>query len=287
LAVRAVLAGAVGIGLALFAVATSTVNSDYPVGDAFIALAEPIGGGKNVVNVILVDFRGWDTLGEIAVLAVAAAGVINLAGVARREMLKRGLFASARVRDALALPISSRPSLGDSRQILTRRSLILSTTTRGLVPILAVLAIYILFRGHNAPGGGFAGGLVLSMAVALRYFADGPGTLERLRLDPTVMMGSGLLLASVVAGYPLLTGGAPMESAIWHIDVPLVGDVKIVSSTFFDIGVFLVVVGAVTGSLRALVNTDEIAGETPVANDDPLGEDPTDSESAPRAGAFK
>ncbi len=265
--VRGLFAAAVGIGLALFAVATSAVRSDYPVGDRLTSLAEPAGGGKNVVNVILVDFRGWDTLGEIAVLAVAAVGVINLAAVARREMLRRGLFASAPANNGTRFGIRQSSVDGDVGPAPQWRSVILTTTTRGLVPVLAVTSVYLTFRGHNAPGGGFAGGLVLSIAVALRYFAEGPGSVRKLGIDPIKLMGAGLLLAAIVAGYPLATGGAPMESTIWKFTLPLIGQVKLVSSSFFDIGVYLVVVGSVVGAIRALVDTDETAGEANLADD--------------------
>jgi multicomponent Na+:H+ antiporter subunit A len=269
-AARVALSLAVGAGLAGFAVATANARAGESVGDTFIRLAGPEGGGRNVVNVILVDFRGWDTLGEIAVLAVAAAGVVNLAQVAGREMRRRGLFPSApsQVRHTVSGHVAGHP-------VSSGRSEILSTSARGIVAVLLLLSVFVTFRGHNAPGGGFAGGLIAAVAVALRSLADGPDVLRRLRIDPVALMGGGLLLAVAVATWPLLDGGVVLDSSIATVTVPVIGTVKVVSSTLFDIGVFLLVLGSVIGALRALSRADEEVGTAvdaePAAPVDPAG----------------
>lgn len=144
-----------------------------------------------------------------------------------------------------------------------RRSLILSCTVNGLTPVLVLVSVFLTFRGHNAPGGGFAGGLVMSIAVILRFLADGPHALDRLRVDPVALIGTGLLLAVAVAVTPLLVGGDLLESAIWKWHVPAVGTVKLVSSALFDLGVYLVVVGVVLTAVVALVRADDTSAGLP------------------------
>lgn len=138
-----------------------------------------------------------------------------------------------------------------------RRSVILTTTANGLVPVLLLTSVYLTFRGHNTPGGGFAGGLVMATAVVLRYLADGPRSLDRLRIDPVSLIGIGLLMALAVAVAPVAVGGQLLESAIWKLDVPLLGTVKVVSSAGFDIGVHVLVLGTVLTVVTAFVRADE------------------------------
>jgi multisubunit Na+/H+ antiporter MnhB subunit len=144
-----------------------------------------------------------------------------------------------------------------------RRSVILSTTANGLTPVLLVVSVYLTFRGHNAPGGGFSGGLVMSTAVVLRYLAEGSAALDRLRLDPVALIGAGLLLAVLVAGAPLVVGGDLLESAIWEVEVPPGVKLKLVSSTLFDLGVHLLVVGTVVTLVVAFVRTSDTDPQLP------------------------
>jgi multisubunit Na+/H+ antiporter MnhB subunit len=147
--------------------------------------------------------------------------------------------------------------------VIPRRSVILSTTANGLTPVLLVVSVYLTFRGHNAPGGGFAGGLVMSTAVVLRYLAEGSAALDRLRLDPVALIGAGLLLAVLVAGAPLVVGGDLLESAIWEFKVPPGVKLKLVSSTLFDLGVHLLVVGTVVTLVVAFVRTSDTDPQLP------------------------
>jgi multisubunit Na+/H+ antiporter MnhB subunit len=153
---------------------------------------------------------------------------------------------------------------------------ILTATANGLTPVMVLVALALTFRGHNAPGGGFAGGLVMSSAVVLRYLADGPTALARLRFDPVVVTGLGLLVALATAIGPLLVGQPLLTSAIWKLHVPLIGTVKVVSSTFFDLGVFLVVLGVVTSVVLSLVEADQ-------QDADPAGTPPPPGGRAPTA----
>ena len=141
--------------------------------------------------------------------------------------------------------------------IRSRRSVILTETVNGLTPVLVLFSIFLTLRGHNAPGGGFAGGLVMGAAVVLRYLAAGPRGLRSLRIDPIVLIGAGLLIAVSVGLTSLVVDGSFLESAIWKFDVPIIGDVKIVSSSLFDIGVHVLVVGVVMAVVVALAEADD------------------------------
>ena len=139
----------------------------------------------------------------------------------------------------------------------TRRSVVLTETVNGLTPVLMLFSIFLTLRGHNAPGGGFAGGLVMGSAVVLRYLAAGPRGVRSLRIDPIVLIGTGLLIGVVVGLTSLVADGSFLESAIWKFDVVILGKIKIVSSSLFDIGVHVLVVGAVRAVIVALAEADD------------------------------
>ncbi len=165
------------------------------------------------------------------------------------------------------------------------RSMILSETVNGLTPILLLFSIFLTFRGHNAPGGGFAGGLVMGAAVILRYLASGPAGVRSLRVDPIVLIGTGLSLA-ILTGLGALASGEDFgESAIWHLELPLIGDVKFVTSAVFDIGVHVLVVGVVMSVLVAFVEADDemarSGGDTP-DRDTPDRDKPGRNKGVPR-----
>lgn len=135
-----------------------------------------------------------------------------------------------------------------------RSSAILSELVdRWLTKAATLIAVYVTFRGHNAPGGGFAGGLLLGAAFVLQFLAgDEPSIRRRPIRNPEMLLGVGLLAAFGTTLAPLIAGGSPLESYIWKLDVPVIGEVKFVSSTLFDLGVFAVVVAVVLMILRAL-----------------------------------
>ena len=145
-----------------------------------------------------------------------------------------------------------------------RRSVILDTSVRLLFPSALVFALYLLFAGHNQPGGGFAGGLVAGAAVVLRYVAGGIDEVRGLlRVAPWTVLGTGLAVATVTALVPLALGEPILSSHAWEAEVALLGKVKLTSPLFFDIGVFLVVVGLVLMALEAFGETPEPAEEDP------------------------
>jgi multicomponent Na+:H+ antiporter subunit A len=134
-----------------------------------------------------------------------------------------------------------------------RESLILSISARTVFPVAVLFSVFLLFAGHNAPGGGFIGGLVAGAALVLRYVDRGPHEVARvLRLAPPVLLGVGLAVASLTGIAGLLDGGQVLEAAKLEVDLPILGTVKTTSALPFDIGVYLVVVGLVALALQAL-----------------------------------
>ena len=135
-----------------------------------------------------------------------------------------------------------------------RRSVILDELVdRWLSKAAVLVALYLTFRGHNAPGGGFAGGLVVGGVFVLQFLTGRePHLRHRPIRRPTALLGTGLLLALATTAAPLAVDATPLESHIWKLDVPLIGEVKVVSSMFFDLGVFLVVIAVVLMVLLSL-----------------------------------
>jgi multicomponent Na+:H+ antiporter subunit A len=133
------------------------------------------------------------------------------------------------------------------------RSILLEVIVRVLFHTIIVVSIYLLFAGHNGPGGGFAGGLVAGMALVMRYIAGGRWELGAAApTDAGRLLGFGLVLSVGDAILPVLFGMAPLQSTVWTADVPVLGHLEFVSSTIFDVGVYLVVIGLVLDVLRSL-----------------------------------
>lgn len=133
------------------------------------------------------------------------------------------------------------------------RSVVLSNSLRLLLPTAFLFSLYLLFAGHNAPGGGFIGGLVAGAGFVLRHVDRGPGsTAALLPVEPRIILSAGLGLAAVTAMAPWLFGGQLLESAKLEVHLPLLETVKATSALVFDIGVYLIVVGLATGILRNL-----------------------------------
>ncbi len=133
------------------------------------------------------------------------------------------------------------------------RSLILSTSVGVLFHAAVLLSVFLLLAGHNAPGGGFVGGLVAGAAAVLRYVDAGPDAVGRaVRVAPRAFLGTGLALAILTGAVPWSTGSQFLESAKLTADVPLLGTLKATSALLFDVGVYLVVVGLVLAVLELL-----------------------------------
>lgn len=128
--------------------------------------------------------------------------------------------------------------------MIPRRSLILDTTLRLVFDLALLLSLYLLFAGHNQPGGGFVGGLVAAAAIALRYLAGGLAEVHAMvAARPWGVLSAGLLLATGSALAPLALGDAPLDQRAFEWDVVVLGHVKLTTATIFDTGVYLVVVG--------------------------------------------
>ncbi|RBO87784.1 multisubunit sodium/proton antiporter MrpA subunit /multisubunit sodium/proton antiporter MrpB subunit [Nocardia puris] len=256
---RAALAVAVGFTVAVLAAFATAARSAEPIWHRIPEAAYTFGGGKNAVNVLLVDIRAWDTLGEISVLIVAATGVASMVFRTRR-------FGSApRAADAPNYNPDLVSWLPAARLVDRKeRSMVLQVTTRLIFPTIMVMSIYFFFAGHNAPGGGFAGGLTAGLALTLRYLAGGRYELgEALPVDAGHLLGAGLALSAGTAAASLLLGAPPLSSAIIEVTLPIFGDVKLVTALFFDLGVYLIVVGLVLDVLRSLgARLDTELGDT-------------------------
>jgi multicomponent Na+:H+ antiporter subunit A len=134
-----------------------------------------------------------------------------------------------------------------------RRSVVLETAVRLVFHTVLVFSLYLLFAGHNQPGGGFVGGLVAGAAFVLRYVAGGRAALKAaVPIDPGVPVGGGLALAAGTGMAAWLFGGQFLESGKVELELPLLGLLKVTSALPFDTGVYLVVVGLVLALLRTL-----------------------------------
>jgi multicomponent K+:H+ antiporter subunit A len=242
---------AAGGGMSVVAYAVMARTPPKGIADFFLENAYMLGGGKNVVNVILVDFRGFDTLGEITVLGIVALTVFAL--------LRR--FRPAP--DSIEMPEQQRIQNTNDEALPDRNPgdtvsdylLVPSVIMQWLFPVIIVLAAYLFIRGHDLPGGGFAAGIAMAAAFILQYLAAGTVWVEdRLRILPVKWMGAGLLFAAATGagawlfGYPFLTSHAR------YVELPLVGSVPVASAMLFDLGVFLLVVGATVLMLIAIAH---------------------------------
>jgi multicomponent Na+:H+ antiporter subunit A len=251
-AYRGVIAVCVGAFMAAVGAVALSARTAEPVSVDYPAEAYAFGGGENIVNVTLVDIRAWDTLGEISLLVVAATGVASLVFLRRRTgTVER---ASGEVRSAPARWAPRNRWLAASATLPPqRRSVVLEVVTRVLFHTVVVFSLYLLFTGHNEPGGGFAGGLVAGLALTLRYLAGGRYELgEAAPVDPGLLLGAGLLFSGVTGVVGLTLGAEVLQTAILQTTLPVLGDVKLVTSLFFDIGVYLIVLGLVLDVLRSL-----------------------------------
>ncbi|WP_210480722.1 Na+/H+ antiporter subunit A [Naasia sp. SYSU D00948] len=272
---RAALGIAVGAIMSVVALVALAARTATPIAVEFPRLAVDGGHGVNVVNVTLVDIRGWDTMGELSVIIAAATGVASLVFLSSRsdrmpEFARRSGLSLLRGR-------SGRPSadhddrgswLLAGRTLAPRnRSILLEVVVRLVFPALIVLSLYLLLAGHNAPGGGFAGGLVAGLALVARYLAA--GRIELAAAAPVsagALLGSGLLFATGAAVVPLFLGVDALTSTYLDLDLGWFGSVSLVTSTIFDVGVYLVVIGLVLDVLRSLgaeVDRQEEEGDEP------------------------
>ena len=195
------------------------------------------GGGTNVVNVILVDFRGYDTFGEITVLGIAAIGVLALMDGMRTR----------------------RPGSDEAGRSWTfaAQPLMLRVAARIVLPLALVVSLYIFMRGHNAPGGGFIAGLITAVALVLQYMALGQTRAEVLLHAGggrrfVRWIGTGLAIAGLTGVGAFVVGQPFLTSAHGHPEVPWLGALPLATAALFDLGVYITVVGATLLTIATL-----------------------------------
>lgn len=204
------------------------------------------GGGTNVVNVTLVDFRAFDTLGEITVLGIAGLAIFALLEPAAHGVAGRRL----------------REWRSGDRFSPERHPMMFVMATRLLLPLALLVGIYIFLRGHNQPGGGFIAALIFSIAILLQYLASGfDWTDVRRRIGEHQLIGFGVLIA-VATGLGSLVFGAPfLTSSFGYVHLPLIGEFELATAMLFDLGVACVVVGAVMMALEQLAHVAQRAAK--------------------------
>ena len=255
----------IAVALVMGAIAMVALNARIaePISLGLPELAYTGGHGSNVVNVMLVDIRGWDTMGELSVILAAATGVASLVFLSTRADLRPKL----KRRDAQTMAREHLLRVADPDDPATRftwllagrhldparRSIMLEVVVRLLFHALIILSIYLLLTGHNSPGGGFAGGLVAGLALVARYLAGGRHELgATVPLDAGRILGAGLAIAVLMAVIPMFFGQSALASAWVDADLGPFGSLPLVTSTLFDVGVYLVVFGLILDVLRSL-----------------------------------
>jgi len=243
------IAAGVGTGIAALAYAVMTRPAPDGISRWFVEQAYPLAGGRNVVNVLLVDFRAFDTLGEISVLGVVGLTVFALlrrfrpaADSLEQPEQQRRQDAHDEAREGRAVGDTTADAMLVPRVVMT-----------WLFPFVILLALHLFLRGHDLPGGGFAAGIALSIAFVLQYMACGAEWVEeRLRIRPISWIGGGLLVAVLAGAVPWAFGSPFLTAAFQYADLPILGKIPLASAVVFDLGVVALVVGATVLMLVAL-----------------------------------
>lgn len=217
--------GGIGIGWIAWLIMTRDHNS---ISWFFVQQSLPLGGGSNIVNVILVDFRGFDTFGEIAVLGIAAIGALCMMDGMRTH--------GTTMTKGLSYRFNPSP-------------LMFRMTASWVLPVALVVSLYIFLRGHNYPGGGFIAGLITSMALVIQYIALGQDQAEKMLRAKSgrlyeVWIGLGLLIAGLSGIASWLWARPFLTSAHVYVESSLFGTFHLASAAAFDLGVYSTVVGA-------------------------------------------
>jgi multicomponent K+:H+ antiporter subunit A len=220
-----------GVGWLTWAMLTRPHDS---ISGYFIANSVPQGGGTNVVNVILVDFRGFDTYGEITVIGIAALGIAAMLAGVKLPWRQADEAGRPWAPEAAHLP--------------------LALLVRLLLPLALLVSAFLFLRGHNDPGGGFIAGLVTAVALILLYLGAGlDWTRRRLAVNYRAVAAAGLLIAGATGLVAMLGFDLPfLTSGHGYVHWPMVGKVPLASAMGFDLGVYLTVVGAVMLALTRL-----------------------------------
>lgn len=228
---------ALGVGVTMTLVALSVLSegaklSFESISHYFLENSYKLAGGKNVVNVILVDFRGFDTLLEIMVLGVASFGIYALIKIRRPKSENEPLL----VRES--------EFKFDVYAGLRSNDVILQTVARFAIVLIMLISLYLFYMGHNHPGGGFIGALTASAALLLMAVSFGMGAVERrMPMDFRKLTATGLLIAMLTGLGAFLFDAAFLSHAFDYFQIPLIGELELATATLFDLGVYFAVIG--------------------------------------------
>ncbi|MHA3983272.1 UNVERIFIED_CONTAM: phaAB [Trichonephila clavipes] len=243
------IAGGLGIGWIAWLLLTRDHNS---ISWFFMQQAIPLGGGSNAVNVILVDFRGFDTFGEIAVLGIAGIGALCLMDGMRAH--------GTTMTQGLTYRFNPSP-------------LMLRMTASWILPLTLVVSVYIFLRGHNYPGGGFIAGLITSMALIIQYIVLGQDKTEQMLKAKSgrlyeIWIGSGLTIAGLTGIAAWYWARPFLTSAHIYVEPPLLGKMHLASAAAFDLGVYITVVGATMLLISVLGDSRHSSMSGPIPSGD-------------------
>ncbi|HRD35126.1 MAG TPA: monovalent cation/H+ antiporter subunit A [Rhodocyclaceae bacterium] len=254
-----------GLAMAALTYAVLIHPASDTISSFFLLRALGEGGGSNVVNVLLVDFRSFDTLGEVTVLSIVALTVYALLRRFRPAAESAGIPAQQRHE----IDPASRQT--PAEQANSGYLMVAGIYLRLLLPFLGVIAVYFFMRGHNLPGGGFVAGLIFAVAILVQYMLAGAVWVENhLRLRPHRWLAFGLVLACITGLGAWLFGHPFLTTHTAHVSLPLLGDLHLPSAFVFDLGVFTAVVGTTMLILVALAHQSVRAHRLP-------GDEPADT----------
>ena len=241
--------GGLGIAWITWLILTRDHNS---ISWFFMQQSIPLGGGTNVVNVILVDFRGFDTFGEITVLGIAGIGALCLMDGMRTH--------GTTMTQGLSYRFNPSP-------------LMLRITASWILPIALVVSLYIFLRGHNLPGGGFIAGLITALALIIQYMALGQDHAEQLLKAKSgrlyeIWIGTGLVIAGLTGLGAWFWGRPFLTSAHFYVSPPILGEMHLATAALFDVGVYITVVGATMLIISVLGDSRHSSMSGPVPKGD-------------------
>ncbi|WP_246342276.1 Na+/H+ antiporter subunit A [Actinomadura verrucosospora] len=246
-----------GLMAAVVTLLAAQARRSVPVSAAYPGAAKEA-GGSNIVATALVDLRAWDTLGESVVIALAALGVTSMV-FARRPLSAppppgpgTTVWGVEEITALDEAPPGGWLAAG-STLAAERRSIVFEAVARTIFHTVLLYSLFLLFTAHSAPGGGFSGGIVAGLALAVRYLAGGPFELREAAPVPAgALLGGGVVVAAGTALGGLGWGHAVLQSTSVDAHVPVLGHVHLVTSLLFEIGVYLIVVGLVLTVLNVL-----------------------------------
>lgn len=251
-----VVAVLIGSGMASLAYAVMMRPEGNEVSTFFIKNASLLGNGNNIVNVILVDFRGFDTFGEITVLGIVSLTIYALLRRFRPSPESLDLpYQKHQKSTHYKIPNLEKVYHAKEVPPLVTNLEVPGALVRLLLPVTVLVSVYYLLRGHDEPGGGFVGGIMMATAIILQYMVEGTMRVEsRSHINPQYWIGWGLICAAIAALSSWYSAQSFLSAQAWELTLPFFGNLSISSVLIFDVGVFLLVVGATVLVLVALAH---------------------------------